>query len=231
MFSTSGKRAAAAVLTAACALALFAGCGEDEPDPDTQLIGLTTMRGAFQQADEVGPTWRAPEESADPNQMVSFCGGTSTAPQVPPGAEVVSTSLADEGSKGAQTLHQTALVYPDAASAAGGQALLKAVADQCPPSATVPQTTTADRNEPAFTETVEVRPVDEAGWTGFVIVRHKLYDAAHPGTADTAVAVLNSRNVVLVDTYAVYRLDNASPSPSFENDWKRLLGTVVQRVG
>ena len=223
-----------AALTAACALLLAtaAGCSDDpDPAPDAGLIGVTTMRGAFLQATEIGPAWSAPQESADPQQLVSLCGGTSTPPQVPPGGEVVSSSLADEGSKGAQTLHQTALVYPDAAAAAAGQALLKAVADKCPPSVSVPATVTADRNEPAYTETVEVRPLDEGGWSGFVIIRHKLYEAAHPGTADTAVAVLNSRNVVLVDTYAIYRLDNASASPAFETDWQRLVGSVVQRVG
>ncbi|MFC7533391.1 hypothetical protein [Actinoplanes sp. GCM10030250] len=238
MLSTARTRAAATVLTAACALALVAGCSDDEtdPSPDAGLIAVTTMRGAFLQAAEIGPAWDAPQAadpqaSADPVQMVNFCGGTTTPPQVPPGADVVSSSLADEGSKGAQTLHQTALVYPDAATAANGQALLKAVADKCAPSVSVPATVTADRNEPAYTETVEVRPVDEAGWSGFVIIRHKRYEAAHPGTADTAVAVLNSRNVVLVDTYALYQLNNASASPNFENDWKRLVGTVVQRVG
>ena len=229
MFSTARSRVAL-VAAAACLATLVAGCDSDESEPDSGLISVTTMRGAFLQAAEVGPTWKAPEESADPQQMVSFCGGTSAAPQVPPGADVVTSPLADEGSKGAQTLHQTALVYADAASAASGQALLKAVADQCPPSVDVPATTTADRNEPAYKETVEVRPIDEAGWSGFVIVRHKLYEAAHPGTADTAVAVLNSRNVVVVDSYAVYRLDNASPSPNFDKDWQRLVGTVVQRV-
>ncbi|MBG0561210.1 sensor domain-containing protein [Actinoplanes aureus] len=237
MFVTARTRRAVrtrAALAAACALVMAAaGCGSDEPDPapDAGLIGVTTMRGAFLQAAEIGPTWSAPGQSSDPQQMVSFCGGTSAPPQVPPGAEVVSSSIADEGTKGAQTLHQAALVYPDAAAAAAGQALLRAVADKCQPSVTVPATVTADRNEPAYTETVEVRPLDEGAWSGFVIIRHKLYEAAHPGTADTAVAVLNSRNVVLVDTYAVYRLNNASASPGFETDWQRLVGSVVQRVG
>ena len=218
-----------------CAVVLgaAAGCGSDDPEPgpDAGLIGVTTMRGAFLQAAEIGPTWSAPEESADAQQLVNFCGGTSTPPQVPPGAELVSSTFADEGSKGAQTLHQTALVYPDAEAAAAGQSLLRAVADKCEPSVSVPATTTAERNEPAYTETVEVRPLSEDNWSGFVIIRHKLYEAAHPGTADTAVAVLSSRNVVLVDTYAIYRLNNASASPGFEADWQRLVGSVVQRVG
>ncbi|BBH70905.1 hypothetical protein ACTI_75900 [Actinoplanes sp. OR16] len=236
MFVTAApKKATSVVLAAACALAVVAGCGSsDEPDPgpDGGLVSVTTMRGAFLQASEVGPTWAAPEESAAPAaQLVSFCGGTTTPPEVPPGAQLVAASLADEGQTGAQTLHQTALVYPDAASAQAGLALLRTVADQCRPSTEVPATVTSDRNEPAYTETAEVRDLDEGGWTGFVIVRHKKYEATHPGTADTAVAVLTSRNVVLVDTYAIYRLDNASASPNFEADWQKLVGSVVQRVG
>lgn len=221
-----------AVMGAACALVMAAGCSsDDDGGPDAGLISVTTMRGAFLQPADIGPAWAAPQQSADPQQMVSFCGGTSAPPQTPPGAEVISSAAADEGEKGAQTLQQTALVYADTASAEAGHALLRAVADQCAPSVSVPATVTADRNEPAYQENVEVRDLTEGGWTGFVIVRHKLYDAAHPGTADTAVAVLRTRNVVLVDTYAIYRLDNASASPSFEADWQRLVGSVVQRVG
>ncbi|MBW6434766.1 hypothetical protein KZ829_13565 [Actinoplanes hulinensis] len=219
-----------AVLGAACALVLAAGCSSSD-DPDESLITATTMRGAFLQPTEIGPAWAAPEESASPQQMVSFCGGTSTPPQTPPGAEVVTSSAADEGEKGAQTLHQTALVFADEASAKAGQELLRVVADQCPPSASVAAAQTADRNEPAYTETAEVRDLNEGAWSGFVIVRHKLYESEHPGTADTAVSVLRTRNVVLVGTYAIYRLENSTPSPGFEADWQRLVGSVVQRVG
>ncbi|HET6478951.1 MAG TPA: hypothetical protein VFG35_02760, partial [Actinoplanes sp.] len=66
---------------------------------------------------------------------------------------------------------------------------------------------------------------------GFVVIRHKTYEKAHPGSADTAVAVLNSRNVVLVDQYAIYRLGSSSASPSFDADWQKLVGSVVQRAG
>ena len=40
-------------------------------------------------------------------------------------------------------------------------------------------------------------------------------------------------NVVLVDQYAIYRLgkSDASANPQFSSDWKKLVGTVVQRVG
>jgi hypothetical protein len=231
MFLTA--RPVRAALGAACAVVMMAaGCSSsDDGDPDAGLITVTTMRGAFLQPAEIGPAWAAPQESANPQQMVSFCGGTSTPPQVPPGAELVSSSASDEGEKGAQTLQQTALVFADAASAEAAHSLLRTVADQCAKSSTVPATVTADRNEPAYTEALDVRDLNEGAWTGFVIVRNKLYEAAHPGTAETAVAVLRTRNVVLVDTYAIYRLNNASPSAGFEADWKRLVGSVVQRVG
>ena len=221
-----------AAVGAACALVMAAGCSSsDDGDPDEGLISVTTMRGAFLQPAEIGPAWADPQRSADPQQMASFCGGTSVPPQVPPGAEIVSSAAADEGEKGAQALQQTALVYADASSAEAGLALLRVVAGQCAPSVNVPATVNADRNEPAYQESVEVRDLNEGAWSGFVIVRHKLYESAHPGTADTAVAVLRTRNVVLVDTYAVYRLENASSSPNFEADWQRLVGSVLQRVG
>jgi len=68
-------------------------------------------------------------------------------------------------------------------------------------------------------------------WTGFVIVRHKAYEAKHPGTADTAVAVVSKQNVLVVDAYAVYRIGNASGGSQFDSDWKKLVGTVLNRVG
>lgn len=231
MFLTA--RPVRAALGAACALVMMAaGCSSsDDGEPDAGLITVTTMRGSFLQPAEIGPAWAAPEESAAPATLVSFCGGGSTPPQLPPGAELVSSNAADEGEKGAQTLQQSALVYADADSASAGLGLLRTVADQCEKTSQVPAAVTADRNEPAYTETVEVRELDEGVWSGFVIVRHKLYEAAHPGTADVAVAVLRTRNVVLVDSYAIYQLNNASPAPNFEADWKKLVGSVVQRVG
>jgi hypothetical protein len=34
-----------------------------------------------------------------------------------------------------------------------------------------------------------------------------------------------------VDAYAVYRIGNASTGPQFDSDWKKLVGTVLNRVG
>ncbi|MBM2620016.1 hypothetical protein JIG36_31335 [Actinoplanes sp. LDG1-06] len=221
-----------AVVTGACALLLVAGCsGDDDPAPEpTGNIAVTTMRGALLQAGEIGPTWAAPEQSADPDQLVSICGGTTTPPSVPPGGEVVASSFVDEGQKGAQTLDQTALVYGNETLATAALTALRAVADGCQANQEVPATVNDEKSEPAYTETVEIKTLDESGWKGFVVVRHKKYEPKHPGTADIAVAILNSRNVVLVDTYAIYRLNNSSPSPNFDADWQRLVGSVVQRV-
>ncbi len=230
MFVTS--RAALLAVTTACALLVTAGCSsDDDPAPEpTGLIAVTTMRGALLQAAEIGPTWAPPAEAPDNTKLVSICGGTTTAPTVPPGGETVAASFVDEGQKGAQTLDQTALVYGDATLATAAQAALRAIADGCQADVSVPATVTDDKSEPAYTETVEIKTLDESGWKGFVVVRHKKYEPKHPGTADTAVAVLSSRNVVLVDTYAIYQLNNASASPSFDGDWQKLVGSVVQRV-
>ncbi|MGK5685443.1 hypothetical protein [Actinoplanes sp. URMC 104] len=220
------------VVTAACALLLVAGCSSgDDPAPEPRLIDVTTMRGALLQAAEIGPTWAAPQQSAAPDQLPVFCGGTSTAPSVPPGGEIVASSFVDEGKQGAQTLDQKALVYGDETLATAARTALRAVADGCKATVSVPATVNDEKSEPAYTETVEIKTLDEAGWKGFVVIRHKKYDPAHPGAADTAVAVLTSRNVVLVDTYAIYRLGSASPSPNFDADWQKLVGSVVKRVG
>jgi hypothetical protein len=223
-----------AVLAAACVLALAAGCSSSDDDPapaPTANIDATTMRGALLQAAEIGPTWAAPEDQADPNQLVSICGGTTTGPAAPPGATVVAAPFADEGESGAQTLDQTALIYPDITAAQAAQTALRAVADGCPATVDVPAAVTNDKSEPAYAETVQIQPLTQDAWSGFAVIRHKKYEPKHPGTADTAVTILSSRNVVLVDTYAIYRLNNASASAGFDADWKKLVGSVLNRVG
>jgi hypothetical protein len=221
---------------AVAALALSAGCsGDDDPKPDGSLISVTEMRGALLQAQEVGTNWSAPTRSADPNVLVSVCGGTTTAPPAPPGAQVLAAPRVEEGDAGAQTLNQTALVYADQTAAAAAFAGLRAVADGCQATVTVPRTVNAERSEPAYTEAVSTVQLKQNGWTGFAMIRHKQYEPKHPGTADTSVAILSRANVVLVETYAVYRLGAAavdpSAGPAFTADWQRLVGTVVNRVG
>jgi hypothetical protein len=226
-----GRLAKAAVVLSA--LAAFAGCSSDgkDPAPDNSLLDVNEMRGALLQAADIGPTWTSPDQSADPNQLVSICGGTTSAPPVPPGATVVAAPLVDEGETGAQALNQTALVYDDPTGAQAGLAAMRAVADGCRASVSVPATVTNDKSEPAYTETAAVQPLTQSAWSGFAVIRHKQYEKAHPGTADTAVAVLATRNVLLVDAYAIYRLGNASGNSQFGSDWPKLVGTVVNRVG
>jgi hypothetical protein len=225
-------RVARAAVAALCVAGAAAACSSsDDAPPDGGTVTVTTMRGALLRAEEVGPTWKAPDTAPDPARLVVFCGGQATAPPVPPGAEVVSVPLVDEGNDGAQTLTQTALVYPDATAAEAGLASLQALADGCPATASVPAVENAERAEPAYTETTRTTALDEGGWSGFVVNRHKAYEPTHPGIADTAVAVVARGNVLLVDAYAVYRIGNASTGPQFETDWKKLVGTVLNRVG
>jgi hypothetical protein len=224
------------VAVALVALAVVAGCShDDKPAPDNTLISANEIRGAMLQAQDVGPSWTPQDPSAvDASKLVSFCGGTTPAPPVPPNGELVSTPLVDEGTTGAQTLNQFALVYTDVTQAKAGLAALQAVANGCAPSVSVPQTVTTDKSEPAYTETVTSQKLSQNGWAGFALLRHKSYEAAHPGTADTSVAVLAKRNVLLVDSYAVYRLGaagDASSASQFTGDWERLVGTVVNGVG
>jgi hypothetical protein len=215
---------------AGCAVAVIAGCSSADESPDGPAISVTTMRGALLTASDIGPTWSVPPETPSPDQLVSFCGGVTAAPPVPGGPSVVMSLLVDEGSKGAQSLNQIALVYGDAAAAQAGLATLRAVADACPATVTVPEQAGEDRQEPAYTEAVTTSALDEGGWTGFVLERRKLYDPKHPAAADTALAVVAKRNVLFVDAYAVYRLGAASSAPQFSADWKKLVGTALNRV-
>jgi hypothetical protein len=221
-------RAAAAV----CAVAAFAGCSSDDPKPDGTVIKVDAVRDALLKAADVGPTWKAPTESAAPNQLVSICGADTPPVAIPGSPALVSAPLADEGTEGAQSLTQHALVYEDSLSADTAIAALRTVADACPPTVSKPAKT-GDREEPAYTETAATTTLEEGDWVGFVTVRNKQYDPAHPATADVAVAALARGNVVLVDQYAIYRLgkSNASANPQFSADWQKLVGTTLRRIG
>lgn len=230
MFLTG--KAVAALALAAVTLAGCSSSGDDEQEADA--ISVTTMRGALLQATDIGPTWTAPDDaSADPQQMVSICGGTTTPPTVPPGGEVVSADFEDSGDTGAQTLTQTALVFPSSSAATAAQTALQALAQNCPATQTVPDQVTTDKSEPGYTETVQLQDLKQDAWAGFAVLRHKQYEKAHASTADTAVVILQSRNVVFIDAYAIYRLNNtaASAGPDFAGDWEKLVGSVLNRVG
>ncbi|WP_041841369.1 hypothetical protein [Actinoplanes friuliensis] len=216
---------------AVCAVVAFAGCSSDDsPDPDT-TITVDTMRNALLKPADVGPTWKSPTESAAPNQLVSICGGDTAPASIPGSPQLVSAPLSDEGTEGVQSLTQHALVYEDAVSAATALASLRTIADACPPSISQPAKS-GEREEPAYKETASTSPLEEGSWLGFVTVRNKQYDAAHPATADVAVVALARSNVVLVDQYAIYRLgkSGASANPQFSSDWPKLVGTTVNRI-
>ena len=228
MVVTRVVRAALAV----CAVTAFAGCSSDDsPDPDG-TITVDTVRNALLKPAEVGPTWKAPQESAAPNQLVSICGADTAPAGIPGKPQLVAAPLSDEGTEGVQSLTQLGLVYEDAVSAATALATLRTVADACAPTVSRPAKS-GEREEPAYTETAATAPLEEGGWIGFVTTRQKQYDKAHPATADVAVAALARGNVVLVDQYAIYRLGKSGPSanPQFSADWQKLVGTTVKRIG
>lgn len=221
---------------AACATLVLAGCGsgDDDAKPAKGDLDAAKMQSSLLQAKDIGSTWAAPDASTAPPQLLSICGGTNAAPAIPGSPQVVTVPLVDQGTTGAQSLTQTALVYSDDVSALAGQAALKVVADACPPSVDVPAQTSDDSQEPAYTETVATQTLKQGDWSGFVVVRHKQYEPNHPSTADTAIAVLVKRNVLFFDGYAVYRLGTKGKAPSanpqFAGDWQKLVGTVLSRV-
>jgi hypothetical protein len=211
------------------------GCtAGDPPTPGPAssgpLLDAATVRAAFLQPADIGPTWRPPAQTPEPNPLVRFCAGEAPVPPVPGSPSTVAVPLVDEGTQGAQTLSQVGLVYADPAAAQAGLAALRAVAEACPAEVAVPAKTGLDRQEPAYTETFARMPLDEGGWSGLVVERHKRYEPTHPGTADTAVAIVAKRNVVVVDAYAVFRLGQSSAAPQFASDWRKLVGTPLSRL-
>lgn len=217
---------------AGCAVVALAGCTSSEPTPapapTRAPIDAGAMRAALLQAKQIGSTWTE-TTATRPSPLVPLCGGGEEAPPVPGSPTVVSSSLTDAGAKGAQTLDQAALVYTDATEAAAGLAALQVSAEACAPSVQVPEGASGAA-EPAYTETFAVTPLAEGEWSGFRVERHKTYDPAHPAAADTSVAVLTARNVLLVDAYAIYVLKATAPAPQFDTDWRRLLGATLRRI-
>lgn len=222
----------ARAVVAACAVAAFGGCSATDSTPDptpTRAVDADVLTAALLKPTDIGSTWKEVQPPR-PTPLVALCGGGEEPPAVPGAPTVVSRGLVDSGSKGAQALDQAGLLYPDAAAAAAGLAALRVSAEACAASIKVPAQVNDQRREPAYTETLAVKPLSEGEWSGFVVERHKLYDPAHPAAADTAVAVLTMRNVLLVDAYAVYVLGAKAPAPQFDSDWRKLLATTLARV-
>lgn len=222
-------------LATAGVVALLAGCTGGSPDPaptNTEpRIDIAAARGALLEAKDIGPTWTTPQRSAATPTMVALCGGDAAAPPVPGKPTLATASLVDEGEGGAQSLDQVALVYDNAAAATAGLQELRAAATGCRPTVTKAPELVENRRLVGFTETVRTSPLNPQGWSGFVVVRHRAYDdAIRPTIGDTAVAVLTTRNTVVVVAYAIYRLNAASTGPQFTADWQRLVRTVVSRL-
>jgi hypothetical protein len=211
----------------------MAGCSDDgdpAPTPSGPVVTADAVTGAFLKPSDLGQTWTVSDQSPPPDTIPPLCAGNGARPAVPGKPAKTSVSAADEGEKGAQTFDQVGLLYPDAGAAASARDALQKVVESCPPSVKVTPQGTSANPEAGYVETVQTTPAASGAWSGFAVLRHKQYEASSPGTADTAVVVLASRNVVLVVSYAVYRLDAPSVAPNFSADWQRLVGALVTRV-
>ncbi|HTJ39022.1 MAG TPA: hypothetical protein VL738_37820 [Dactylosporangium sp.] len=217
------------IVTAGSVAAALAGCsGGSAPDGGTYTTAML-QAGVLQPAD-VGSTWKRPEQSPPATSLMPLCPGVAGRPPVPGSPTVVAASIADEGDKGAQAFDQLGLVYKDAAAMDAAFTSLEDAMDACPPSASKSAGPRDDTAEAGYTETSTIEPLTSGGWTGFVAVRHKVYEPGSPGTADVAVAVVGQGNAIVVASYAAYWVGQHSTGPEFTADWRRLVGTVLSRV-
>jgi len=223
------------VVVATClTVVALAGCTDDKKD-EGPAITISAVQSALLQAADLGSTWSPPDSSPPPATLPVLCAGDAKRPAIPGKPTTVNASAVDSGEAGAQSFDQVGLVYPDAKAAASARDTLQAAAKACAATASHSAQATSQSPEAGYTETFSTRPLSSGPWTGFAVVRHKVYEKAATGdtkaaTGDTAVAVLASRNAILVASYAVYRVTQASQPADFSGDWQRLVGAFVSRV-
>jgi hypothetical protein len=212
-----------------CTVGCTAGCTADKTDKGPEIT-VNAVQSGLLRAGDLGPTWTPPDSSPPPSTLPALCGGGVTRPAIPGKPAVVTASAVDSGEAGAQSFDQVGLVYPDSKSATAARDTLQAAAKACAATASHSPQATAESPEAGYTETFSTRPLTSGAWAGFAVVRHKVYEKGSAATGDTAVAVLASRNAVLVASYAVYRIQQASQPADFSGDWQRLVGAFVSRV-
>jgi hypothetical protein len=218
------------VLAACLAVTAATGCSGSDDKKDGPLITVNAVQAALLQAKDLGTTWTSPQASPPPQTLPTLCAGDGPRPAIPGRPTSATASAVDEGEAGAQSLDQVGLVYPDAKAATAARDTLQATAKACAATASHSPKATTESPEAGYTETFTTQALTSGNWSGFAVLRHKTYEKSSPGTADTVVAILASRNVVLLASYAVYRVSQPSQPPDFSGDWQRLVGTFVGRV-
>ena len=211
---------------------VLGGCTGDGPTPDSNGPAITAamMQAGVLKPADIGVSWKKPDQSPAVTGVIPLCGGLASRPPVPGQPSVIASSLADEGDKGAQSFDQLGLVYPDVASADAAIETLHATAVNCLAKVSRSAGPRDGTAEAGYTETTTVESLNSGGWSGFVVLRHKVYEASNPGTADTAVAVMAENNGLVVASYGVYWVGQHSTGPEFNTDWRRLVATVLNRV-
>jgi hypothetical protein len=221
-----------AVLAGCLTVTVVTACTDDKPD-EGPTITVDAVQSALLQATDLGSTWSPPEASQPPATLPVLCAGDAKRLAIPGKPTTTTASAVDSGEAGAQSFDQFGLVYADAKAATSARDTLQAAAKACGVTASHSAQATAESPEAGYTETLATRPLSSGPWAGFAVVRHKVYEKGAAATGDTAVAVLASRNVVLVANYAVYRVATSGPAsqpPDFSGDWQRLVGAFVSRV-
>jgi hypothetical protein len=225
----TGRRALQAALVGCLAVTVVTACTDDKKD-EGPAITVNAVQAALLQATDLGSTWTPPDASPPPATLPVLCAGDAKRPAVPGQPTTATASAVDSGEAGAQSFDQVGLVYADAKAASSARDTLQAAAKACAATASHSPQATTESPEAGYTETLSTRPLSSGPWAGFAVLRHKVYEKGAKATGDTAVAVLASRNAVLVVSYGVYRVGQPSPPPDFSGDWQRLVGAFISRV-
>jgi hypothetical protein len=217
---------------------MVTACTDDKKD-DGPAITVNAVQTALLQATDLGSTWTPPDSSPPPSTLPVLCAGDAKRPAVPGKPTTATASAVDSGEAGAQSFDQVGLVYADAKAATSARDALQAAAKACAATASHSPRATTESPEAGYAETFSTRPLSSGAWSGFAVLRHKVYEGDSKATGDTAVAVLASRNAVLVTSYAVYRVGRPgqpgqpgqpSQTSDFSGDWQRLVGAFISRV-
>jgi hypothetical protein len=234
-------RARVAVAVLSCLPLLVAGCGSSpSPKPSVSSVPppfeLEQLRSRLLTPPQVGPGWVDPAAKLDLGHLPALCASTkatTTEPGPDTGdAKVAAASASkDQGppaGKQPQFLAQYALVFPSNQEAAAYRDRMRAAADACPEGVFVPRSSVSGGGHTAaYDENVRVGDRNQGAWAGFEVLRHQQFEPGQTASGDIAIAVLLSRNAVIVVHYATWLYGALLPTDAFTAQWQQFVDRVT----
>ncbi|GAB3938395.1 hypothetical protein [Micromonospora vulcania] len=239
-----------AICAAACAVALVTGCpgtpkggpaAAPTTSPPPPPFDVETVQALLLPPEGLGTGWKGYDWPYD-GTLPALCTylpeplrkpGDQVEPKTPGDPQVLTvTAKADVtddgiGQERPRFRFQFALVYPDEDAAVASLAELRAVADACPKKVHIPRWKQDGRTMASYDEFVEVRPLTERDWPGFLVKRHPVYEKTTSTSDNVALAVLQNRNLVLLLRY--YALSSTRSDPAFDGEWDEFRTAVLAR--